>query len=210
MDKILLVMELVRQKLNEYFRSFDSMVEDWVVLSNMVDAEGRAYQEAVGKVVIFLANIQHETSISTFNRNLPTDMNRYAIVTPPVYIDLFLLFYANFSEKNYRDGLAMISGTISFFQENPLFNHATTPDLDPSIDKLSFEITNLDLAELNYLMGLAGVKYLPSVYYKVRMIPFRSDVVKAQVSAVRGTETPGNLDDSPQKTSAPLAPRKLL
>ena len=40
---------------------------------------------------MFLANIQHETTISTYNRTMPVKGNQYAIVAPPLYIDLFVV-----------------------------------------------------------------------------------------------------------------------
>ena len=165
------------------------------VLSNIVDASGDVIREAKDRLVVFLAGIQHETTISSFRPGRPASDNQYVLVTPPLYINLYLLLYANFQDKNYKAGLEMISGAIQFFQENPVFGQESLPGLDPRIDKLSFEITNLDLTELNYLMGLAGVNYLPSAYYKVRTIPFESDAVTGEVPAVTGYSTPGELED---------------
>jgi hypothetical protein len=48
------------------------------------------------------------------------------------------------------------------------------------------EITNLDLLEVNYLMGMIGTKYLPSAYYKLRMLPFTGDAIQGVVPAVEG------------------------
>lgn len=196
MSKILTTLELVRRQLDTYFKNADPRADDWVVLSNLVDADGRAYEGARDRVVLFLANITHETTISTFQRTVPANADTYAATTPPIYVDLHLMFYANFSERNYPVGLAMISGTISFFQQNPWFNHQNLPDLDPTIDKLLFQMSNLGPYELNQLMGIAGVKYLPSVFYKVRMIPFAGDVMKSEVPAVTGLRAPGDVADS--------------
>ena len=172
MDLIRTVLELLRQKLNEYFSNADPRREDWVILANIMDQEGRPFAATKDKIVMTLANIRHETIISTFTPTVKTKTGSYVNVTPPLYIDLFVLFYANFFDENYRHGLAMISRTISYFQQNPIFDAATMPDLPRGIDKLTLEITSLDLLELNYLMGMLGVNYLPSVYYKVRMLPF--------------------------------------
>ena len=179
-------LELIRQRLNAYCQVADPSPEDWVVLSNIVDQSGQAYEQARNKVVIFLANIQHDTTISTWKPAAPLTPDRFAIVPPPLYINLFVLFFANFSEKNYPQALGMISRTIRFFQENPFFDHANLPDLPQPIDKLAFEFTNLDAQSLSYVMNLAGVNYLPSVLYKVRMLPFRSEVIQEQVSAAQG------------------------
>lgn len=203
-------LELVRTKLNEFFRNADPKEEDWVILSNVVDHGGAAYEEAKDKIVMFLANIQHETTISTYNPTVPAKGGEgYVVVTPPLYIDLFVLFYANFYDKNYREGLGMISRTISFFQQNPWFNHDNLPGLDPIIDKLTFEMTNLDVTDLNYLMALVGTKYLPSAYYKIRMIPFRSDAMQAETPAMKGVRTPGDPANLPARAADALVKRSV-
>ena len=196
MSVIKTTLELIRDKVNEYFRNADPRDEDWVILSNILDHGGGVFEETKDKLVMFLANIQHETAISTYNSTVPAKSGGgYVVVTPPLYIDLFVLFYANFLDNNYREGLGIISRTISFFQQNPWFTHANLPDLDPIIDKLTLEMTNLDVTDLNYLMGLMGTKYLPSVYYKIRMIPFRGEAMQAETPATKGVRTPSEPAD---------------
>lgn len=190
MGNIQTTLNLIRQKLNEAFRNADPRNEDWVILSNIVDQDGQAYEHAKDKLVMFLSNIKYETTISTYNPTAATRSNQYALITPPLYIDLFVLFFANFNDKNYPEGLGVISKTISFFQQNPWFTREKLPEMDNEIDKLTFEMVNLETADLNYLMGMIGAKYLPSVYYKVRVIPFRSDAMSGQVTPVHGAEPP--------------------
>ena len=36
-------------------------------------------------------------------------------------------------------------------------------------------------------MGLLGTKYLPSVYYKVRLLPFQADAMSGVVPAAQGS-----------------------
>jgi hypothetical protein len=166
-------LRLISERLNEALAAADPKSKDWVSLSNLVNQTGQPFPNAKDKIVMCLANLQHETFVSSYQAAVPVANGQFAVIAPPLYIDLFLLFYANFGELNYSDGLGMISNTIAFFQQNPYFTHDNLPGLDPAIDKLTFEFSNLDLMSLNYLMGMMGVKYLPSVYYKVRMIPFQ-------------------------------------
>jgi Pvc16 N-terminal domain len=186
-------LELIRRRLNQFIQNADPRPEDWVILSNLVDQSGNPFEGAKDKIVMFLANLKHETTISTYNPNVAA-RNGYSVVAPPLYIDLFLLFYANFYDNSYPQGLGAIARTISFFQQNLWFTHATLPGLDPAIDKLFFELTNLDLIDLNFLMGLTGSKYLPAVYYKVRMIPFQAGAVEEQVAAVQGLQGAGGVE----------------
>ena len=185
MDLIRTVLELIRQKLNASLAA----TEDWVILSNIVDQEGHPYADAKDKIVMVLANIKYETTISTHNPTVRTKTSLDAVVAPPLYIDLYILFYANFYDNNYRQGLAMISRTISFFQQTPWFTADNMPGLPPVIDKLTMEITNLDLLEANYLMGMLGAKYLPSVFYKLRLLPFAGDAIMDVTPAVAGDDT---------------------
>lgn len=191
MELIRNVLELIRQKLNESFTTFDQRPEEWVILANLVDHEGHPFPAAKDKIVMTLANIKHETVVSTYSSTVKTATSAYAVVAPPLYIDLFILFYANFYDENYRQGLSMISRTISFFQQNPWFTPDNMPGLPPGIDKLTMEITSLDLLELNYLMGMFGVKYQPSVYYKLRLLPFVGDAMMGVTPAVSGADTEG-------------------
>ena len=66
----------------------------------------------------------------------------------------------------------MISETISCFHQTPVLTRVNAPDLPPSIDTLALEYTNLNISELDDVMGMLGVRYLPSVCYKVKTLPF--------------------------------------
>jgi hypothetical protein len=172
MSKIAGALEAIRTRLNESFAAADPRPGDWVILSNICDQNGKPYDTAKDKLLMVLANVQRDTPARTSNPATAVRPDQSALPTPPLYIDVFVLFYANFSESTYAEGLRVISRTISFFQQNPVFTRDTLPGLDPAIDKLTFEMTNLGIADLYYLLGMFGAKYLPSVYYKVRMIPF--------------------------------------
>jgi len=154
MSEIRGTLEHIRRRLDEFLSAEHPRSHEWVVLSNIIGDRN-------DRLIMVLANVQRETATAN------------AVVAPPLYIDLFLLFYANFGDDQYPEGLGVIGRTVRFFQENPLFTRDNLPGLDPEIDKLTFEMINLDLAELNHLVGMMGVRYLPSVYYKVRII--RSD-----------------------------------
>ena len=96
------------------------------------------------------------------------------------------MFMANFAEKSYADGLAALSRLIGFFQQNPFFNAQTAPALDPAIGKLTLDLESMSPVDVNYVMSMLGVRYLPSAFYKLRMIPFASSAMRARSHAVTG------------------------
>jgi hypothetical protein len=180
-------LELMRDRLDAAFQIADPRSEAWVALTNPVDPDGRVSESARNKIVMALVGLQSDKTISTAPGPMPVAGDRFAIMAPPLNVNAFVLFVANFSDSNYPTGLGMLSRTIGFFQQNPVFTHDRLPGLAREIDKITLDFVSLDLTQTNHLMGMLGLKYLPSVLYKLRMLPFVSDAVAGLVPAVRRT-----------------------
>ena len=188
MSDIRNVLEVICRQANEYLLNIHSRNDDWVVLSSIVDHNGRVNEFIKDKVVMTVYNITRENMISTYTPARPGG-DAFAIVSPPIYINLHLMFMANFSERNYAEGLAAISVLISFFQQRPYFTPSDTPELKPGIDKLTLEMENLTPVDVNYVMGILGTKYLPSAFYKLRLLPFDSNAMWARTYGAMGLGT---------------------
>jgi hypothetical protein len=177
-------LDLLRARLDAAFQISDPRAEQWVTLTNPVDLDGRVLESARNKIVMTLAGLQSETSIGTFPGFLPAG-DQFARVAPPLHLNAFVVFFANFTEGNYATGLGMLSRTIAFFQQNPVFTHDRLPGLAPEVDKIALDFVNLDLTQTNHLMGMLGLKYLPSALYRLRMLTFASDAVAEMVPSAR-------------------------
>ncbi len=168
---------LIAAQLNQALRSAFQLSEDLVVITNLVDVNGSVPVNAANKLVVFLANIERETLVATQGaRAAVAGGDRDAIVqtSAAVHLNLMLMFAANFGGGKYTEALKLISATIAFFQGRALFDHHTSPDLDPRIERLVLEIENLNVAELSNLWGILGGKYVPSILYRMRMVTFDS------------------------------------
>lgn len=188
------VMEIICRLANEYLQNLNDRPDDWVVLTSIVDHDGSLNESARDKVVCNVYNITRENVISTYSPTM-RGQDSFAVIQPPIYIDLHLMFMANFTNQRYPDGLEAISRIISFFQQNPWFNHSNAPDLDPEIEKITLELESLSPVDVNYIMGMLGTKYFPSAFYKLRMLPFASTAMQARTYPVAGgdiSETPAN------------------
>jgi hypothetical protein len=175
-------------------QNFDRRPDDWVSLTSIASHNGSMNETASDKVVMVLYNISRENIVSTY-ATTKAGSDSFAVLQPPVYIDLHIMFMANFSSKNYLEGLEAISLIISFFQQNPYFTQANAPDFGPDIDKISMEMSNLDTSELNHVMGMLGTKYLPSVFYKLRMLPFGPTTMQRRTYPIRG----GGIAEAPDR-----------
>lgn len=157
------VFTAMAEKLNTYFTNRYMTGDDFVIVSNLVNQDGSAALTESDKLIVTLANMQQET--------MNTRRNNATLLDAPININMYALISAYFIEDNYQDSLKYLSGVVSFFQANKVFNHQNTPDLDPEIDKVTFEISNMNIQELSQLWGIIGGKYLPSLLYKIRMVP---------------------------------------
>jgi hypothetical protein len=185
-------LDLLRGRLDAAFQISDPRAEEWVTLTNPVDLDGRVSESARNKIVMTLAGLQAETAIGTFPSFIPAGGDQFARVAPPLHLNAFVVFFANFTEGNYATGLGMLSRTIAFFQQNPVFTHDRLPGLAPEIDKIALDFVNLDLTQTNHLMGMLGLKYLPSVLYRLRMLTFASDAIASLVPTTRRTKPAAN------------------
>lgn len=154
--------EFVRKELRDYL----GMPDEEVLLNTPrkliedVNATG---------VLIALVNVQEETAL----RNTPTTQRIGGIQKykePPVFLNVHLLFAFQF--QKHETSLLRLSQTVEFFQHRRWFNTDTlnTQAFPANLEKLNFEMVNLNFEEVNNLWGVLGGSYLPSVVYKMRMV----------------------------------------
>jgi hypothetical protein len=171
-------------QLNAYLRRTSNLSEDIVVFSSLVESDGSAAPHTNNKLVLLLTNIQKDTVPQrSGSRSLGGD-GRALASTQSLYLNLYVMLAANFNGGNYAEALKFISKAIGFFQINPVFDRQGSPDMDPRIEKIILDIENLNSQDLSNIWGMLGGKYLPSVYYRIRMICLSPDNVVAQLPLI--------------------------
>ena len=176
-------------QLNQYLkRSFD-LNEDIVVVSNILEQDGSVASNVANKLVMFLINVERDTTPSRPQNSQTTGLDRSIISYPPIYLNLYLMVAGHFNGSNYPEALKFLSNTISFFQRHPVFDHKNTPELDSRIDKLALAIENLNIKDLSTLWSAITGKYLPSIIYKVRMVAFDSEDVRLRPPLIEETRS---------------------
>ena len=175
----------ITKYLNEFLRRSFDLTEDIVVPSNIVEQDGSVSTNINNKLVVSLVNIEKNTTPGYFPQNGPPDSDMSIKSYPPIHLNLYLMFSAHFNATNYLEALKFLSHTMSFFQNNPIFNHQNSPDLDTRISMLALDVENLNIKDLSSLWSVISSKYLPSVLYKVRMVTFEGKGVKARLPALK-------------------------
>ncbi len=174
----------ISKHLNLFLKRSFELNEDIAVVSNIVEQDGSLAANVDNKIIVSLVNIERDTTPGYHLQKGTSNTDKSIQTFPPVHLNLYLMFTAHFSGNNYSESLKFLSNTISFFQRNSVFNHQNTPDLDKQIQKLTLEIENLDIKDLSSLWTIISSKYLPSILYKVRMVTFDSQHIKAQVPSL--------------------------
>jgi hypothetical protein len=162
------VFATISEELNQYFGNRFSLSEEKVIISALPDSSENNNPTHDDNLIISLVNIEQEKLTSKSMANYENK---------PVNIYLYVLFAAGFSENNYEEALKLLSATVGFFQQKPVFTHQNTPDLHPKVEKLHFEMVNLNIQELSQMWGIQGGKYYPSVLYKARVVTIREDIL---------------------------------
>jgi Pvc16 N-terminal domain len=139
--------------------------------------------------IISLINVQEEAALKNTS-HVERRLGELKYIEPPVYVNLFLLFAFDFAA--YPTSLTHLSKTIELFQAKRWFGPATQsgPGAVPfpaTLEKLVFDMVNLNFEELNNLWGVLGGTYLPSAIYKVRLvkIQLQQDMAAPEVTTIQ-------------------------
>jgi hypothetical protein len=181
------VLPVIVDELNDYLKSQFNAIEDKAVLSNIIEQDGSLAIESTNKIVATLIFIDKET---TFKQG-PGSMlsgNDFLEFSPPVSVNLTIMFSALFSKSHYIEALRYISGVIYFFQYKPFFTTQNTPKLGKAVDKVYFDLLSVTPNDMMNFYSMLGVKYMPSVLYKMRMLTFTQDSIISDIPAVRGID----------------------
>ncbi|MCD8172364.1 MAG: DUF4255 domain-containing protein [Alistipes sp.] len=137
---------------------------------------------SAGNLFITLLNAERETAAGIrFGRNNPAGEG-YAQTSPAWQLNLYIMFSAIFPDKQYEEGLKVLSATIAFLQSHTRYTVAAGSGF-------CIEPVNITFGELSNIWGMFGRSYHPSVICKVRLLDIDSDTVTAVSPAVLRKET---------------------
>lgn len=171
-------------QLNQQFKNNFQLIEDVVVVSNLVELDGSVAPNANNKLVLTLANIEKDTLPFRPGSGARGRDERLLQTNAPLFVNLYLMMSANFGAGNYAEALKYISHAVAFFQQRPMFDQHNSPGLDERIERLLLDIVNLPIADQNNVWSMLGGRYLPSMYYKVRMMAIDGNALTGQVPVI--------------------------
>ena len=155
------------------------------------------------KIVLSLVNLIEEVTLKNSSPYRSSNFEQ-TIENPPVFLNLFLLFTANFtspqgtgssSQIPYNNGLTLLSTVIEFFQSQNVFTVQNAPDPDTIQDpklqnlKIVMDLYPLTFEQVNHLWGSLGGKQMPFVLYKARVLPLKKERIVNRGSLIQDIKT---------------------
>jgi len=122
---------------------------------------------STAKLLVSLIHIEQEVTM----RNQPSmgfGKNAQAKGHAPLYLNLQFLVSVS-SNTPYVEGLKYLSLALGYFQQHPLITSEMI-ELPEGIDKLTFELVDLNAENQKDLWQSLGSSYQPSVVYKIRVL----------------------------------------
>ena len=179
-------LRMILDELNNYIHiKRDDHSDDKVILADLASQDSVTDSTRDNKIVMSLVSISKEETGSSAKQYIPQG-NGYIAKNPPLAFSLYLLFSNYFKSRQLLEGLSYLSMVIAFFQSKNHFTVQNTPSLQQNkLDNLSVEVVELNAQEKSSLWGYLGVKYVPSILYKVGMIPIEDDMLVGEVPTVK-------------------------
>jgi Pvc16 N-terminal domain len=181
-------MSFIAGELNHLLLSRFQSNENLAILSSVSNPDGTVPPAIENKIVFSLINVEREGAANSGNWPMRGGPETFGRVSPSLSLNLLLLITASFS-NNYGEALKFLGSTMGFFQGKPSFNAQNSAAFPAEMEKLSMELVNLSLQEINNVWAVLGAKYMPSVVYKMRMLVLQENWIGEHVPGVAGADT---------------------
>ncbi len=183
---------IITYEINQHLKLRFNLNEDKVILSSLIDQDGKVAIQDENKVVCTLIDLSEETTIKNGGGYREANNGMFSRKSN-LYLNLYVLFSSYFTSKNYTDALKYLSEVIAFFHAKPVLDKANSPSMSTTmLDKLKIDIHHIDANAKNNLWSTLGAKYMPSIAYKISLLMITDDMMKAQIDGVRAVDLDKN------------------
>jgi len=152
------------------------LTEGIVLLGALGDSEKTS---SANKIIVSLINIERETASGMRFSYSNVSASQYKKSKPSWQLNLYVVIGAVFVEKQYEEGLQLLSGVLRFIQNN------NTILLSGTDITIAVEPVNLSFSELSNLWSICGSRYYPSILCKIRVLNVDSQEIDRIVTTIK-------------------------
>lgn len=155
------------EELSTFLKNELGVTEKRVNVERLVDHNGDEIQENQNKLVFSLTNITSDINKSMYSSKVGFTHGA-AQLNSPLFLNIDFLLAASF--MNELEGMKFLSSGMKFFHEHSLFNRETNPNLPEGVEKVSVEMCNLSIQDLEATWSAIGARMIPATMYKIRIV----------------------------------------
>lgn len=180
-------LQFIVTSMDQFFQNRIGTAGNYVVMDKLINFDGSVIATNHNKLIISLVNLERETAQPFYNR-LPQSANQVqAQINPEVRLNADILIASNFDD--YKETLTFLNLAISFFQSYTVLDSSVSANFPPELSRLEFEMERISYQNMHSLWTSMGVKYLPSVMYKMRMLTIQGNETKGFVQPISQQNT---------------------
>lgn len=162
----------INSDLNLFIKNKKGIDDNLVLFANLNNILENSHA-ADNKIIISIVNIEEEKLLQNPDNYIATKTD-VTYKKPAVWLNFVCLF--TFYSKSIEDysGIDLLEHVVQYFQSHPRLDKTTAvnpADFPDSIENIRAEFVSLNYEQTNYLWGLFGGKYQPSVIYKFKALP---------------------------------------
>ncbi|MEO1513375.1 MAG: DUF4255 domain-containing protein [Bacteroidota bacterium] len=162
---------------------------DKVQLSSIIEPDGSFSVQDNNVLLLKLVSIEPDPIANGSDPITYRGANPKLVESSPLYLNLKILLAAYFKPKDLKSGLNMLSMGIAYLQGKTLWNPQNTPSLPKGVQRLTFEMEGLDLHQQSHMWGAIGVKQMPAILYKLRMLTIDDHNIQEVIPVVTSVST---------------------
>lgn len=180
-------LSFILSELNGHLAANFPSLEPHAVMSTLSLPDGSAPEEIDNKIVLTVANVGRETA--AFAPQIPQSVHggQRTSLSTPLNLNVYLLVSGSF-RRNYIEALRLLSSALSFLHVKSVFTPQNSAGFPTDLERLTSELVNLSMADLQNLWACQGAKYLPSALFKLRMISIQDQQITGREPVISGSD----------------------
>lgn len=185
---IIQFINFLKDDLNLFIKNKKGIDDSLVVFANLNNIIEKG--DTVNKIIISIVNIEEERLLQN-PKNYVATRTEVVYKNPAVCLNVVCLFTIYSKNIDNYDGIELLENVIQYFQSKPRLDKTTVVDPEnfpEMLEKITAEFVSLNYEQTNYLWGLFGGKYYPSVLYKFKALPIDNLDETAGGSPILSTE----------------------
>lgn len=163
------VLKFFADEINAYLQTQGGALGGTPVKASAIVGDDGKYTIEDDHVAVTIINLEEEAAAKEQLPHTTYQDGQTVTLEPALNLNLYLLFAARFT--HYDQAIKYLSHILTYFQARRVFTREKYAAMNRGLSRLVVELQRVDYEQLNQIWAFIGAKHLPSVIYRIRMVP---------------------------------------